>query len=359
MTSAPDSEISAGISGEGRCDRARHSAIAAPTQAQLALPRVRSGQAAASRMKRVYASTSPVSGLALKATSSTLSGPGVQAETDTATAVRKARQANDFLAEKTAAEPRYRGFAHLAMQDPAAAADELERSVRELGLVGAMINGQTNGAYLDDDRFSIFWERAADLGAPVYIHPYNPPDFPYMFHNHPELYGPVWSWTVETGNHALRLIFGGVFDRYPEARLILGILNDAWSENWGYVPLTDSEVAYVGKNLKKIVYEDLVMVAEYDGEPVAFMIVLPHVNEKLIFLLVALHVAAIVFYRLRKGKNLVRTMVTGDGPADPGTPPSRDDAGLRILALVLLAACAAAVWYLVTVVGGGPAGDSF
>lgn len=66
-----------------------------------------------------------------------------------------------------------------------------------------------------------------------------------------------------------------------EARLILGILNDAWSDNWGFVPLTDAEIAYVGKKLKPIVYEDLIMVADYDGEPVAFMIVLPDINEKL------------------------------------------------------------------------------
>ncbi|MDF0603646.1 amidohydrolase family protein [Psychromarinibacter sp. C21-152] len=156
-----------------------------------------------------------------------LSGPGVQAEPVTETAVRLAARANDFLAEQMQARPdRYGGFAHLAVQDPAAAADELERCVRELGMQGAMINGQTNGAYLDDDRFSVLWERAADLGAPIYIHPYNPPDVPYMYHGHPELYGPVWSWTVETGNHALRLVFGGVFDRYPGAKLILGHMGE-------------------------------------------------------------------------------------------------------------------------------------
>jgi hypothetical protein len=64
-----------------------------------------------------------------------------------------------------------------------------------------------------------------------------------------------------------------------EAALILSILNEAWSENWGFVPLTDAEVAYVGKKLKPIVFEHLVKVAEYDGEPVAFMITLPDVNE--------------------------------------------------------------------------------
>ena len=67
-----------------------------------------------------------------------------------------------------------------------------------------------------------------------------------------------------------------------EAKLIMGILNDAWSDNWGFVPLTDSEIAYVGKKLKDIVFEDLIRVAEVDGEPVAFMIVLPNINEKLI-----------------------------------------------------------------------------
>jgi hypothetical protein len=64
-----------------------------------------------------------------------------------------------------------------------------------------------------------------------------------------------------------------------EARLILNLLNDAWSSNWGYVPLTESEIAYAGKKLKPIIYEDLVRIAEYDGEPVAFMITLPDINE--------------------------------------------------------------------------------
>jgi hypothetical protein len=64
-----------------------------------------------------------------------------------------------------------------------------------------------------------------------------------------------------------------------EAALILGILNDAWSDNWGFVPLTDAEIAYAGKKLKPIVLEDLILVAEYDGEPVAFMMALPDINE--------------------------------------------------------------------------------
>jgi hypothetical protein len=64
-----------------------------------------------------------------------------------------------------------------------------------------------------------------------------------------------------------------------EARIILNLLNDAWSANWGYVPLTESEIAYAGKKLKPIIYEELVRIAELDGEPVAFMLTLPDINE--------------------------------------------------------------------------------
>jgi len=156
-----------------------------------------------------------------------LAGPGVQAEKRTETAVRLAREVNDFLAKEIAKRPdRYGGFAHLAMQDPQAAADELARCVRDLGMQGAMINGQTGGTYLDDDRYAVFWERVSDLEVPIYIHPNNPPERVHMFHDHPELYGPVWSWTVETATHALRLVFSGTFDRFPRARLILGHLGE-------------------------------------------------------------------------------------------------------------------------------------
>jgi len=64
-----------------------------------------------------------------------------------------------------------------------------------------------------------------------------------------------------------------------EARLILDILNDAWSDNWGFVPFTENEIAHAGKKFKPIVFEDLIMIAEYDGEPVAFMMTLPDLNE--------------------------------------------------------------------------------
>jgi hypothetical protein len=64
-----------------------------------------------------------------------------------------------------------------------------------------------------------------------------------------------------------------------ESRLILNLLNEAWSGNWGYVPLTEAEIAYAGKKLKPIIFNELVRVAELDGEPVAFMLTIPDINE--------------------------------------------------------------------------------
>lgn len=156
-----------------------------------------------------------------------LSGPGVQIECDPATAIRKAREANDFLAREIQKRPdRYSGFAHLPMQDAAAAADELERCLTELKFCGAMINGHTNGQYLDDPALFAFWERAEALGALIYLHPADPvAPFPVLA-GHQGLKRATWEWGVETGSHALRLVFGGLFDRFPRAQLALGHLGE-------------------------------------------------------------------------------------------------------------------------------------
>lgn len=94
---------------------------------------------------------------------------------------------------------------------------------------------------------------------------------------------PLIQRIVASGEKNPRIRIRGVdkskFD--SEAKLILDILNDAWSDNWGFVPFTDTEIAYAGKKFKPIVREDLIMIAEYDGEPVAFMMTLPDLNEVL------------------------------------------------------------------------------
>jgi 2,3-dihydroxybenzoate decarboxylase len=156
-----------------------------------------------------------------------LAGPGVQAERDAATAVRRARAANDFLAREIANRPdRYCGFAHLPMQDARAAANELERCLRELKFCGAMINGHTNGEYLDNPALYPFWERAEALNALIYLHPADPLTPAPVLDGHKGLRRATWEWTFETGSHALRLIFGGHFDRFPRARIGLGHLGE-------------------------------------------------------------------------------------------------------------------------------------
>lgn len=156
-----------------------------------------------------------------------ISGPGVQIERDTATATRRAAEANDALAREVAKRPdRYAGFAHLAMQDPRGAADELERCVRQLGFCGAMVNHHTNGIYLDDPRHAVFWERLQALDVPLYLHPDDAFVKPHVLEGAPELAKPVWEWTTETSTHALRLVVAGVFDRWPRAQVILGHMGE-------------------------------------------------------------------------------------------------------------------------------------
>jgi len=156
-----------------------------------------------------------------------LTSPGVQIEPDTARAVQLAQETNDFLAAEIQKQPtRYGGLAHLALQDPKAAAEELERCVRQLGFRGAMINSHTNGHYLDEEQYFPFWERVQDLDVPVYLHPANTYQELQLLEGHDELLGATWSWTVETATHALRLVFGGTFERFPNVKLILGHMGE-------------------------------------------------------------------------------------------------------------------------------------
>ncbi|MBB3926633.1 hypothetical protein GGR43_002353 [Sphingobium jiangsuense] len=92
---------------------------------------------------------------------------------------------------------------------------------------------------------------------------------------------PLIQRIVQSGEKSDRIRIRRVDKRKfdAEAAIILSILNDAWGDNWGFVPITDAEVAHFGKQLKPIVFEDLIRIAELDGEPVAFMMTLPDLNE--------------------------------------------------------------------------------
>src|SRR3954447_20142853 len=136
-----------------------------------------------------------------------LASDGIQGVDDPALAVRRARQANDALASRIALHPdRFAGFAAVAMQDPAAAASEAERGVRELGFKGVLVNGYSNGCpYYDDECYWGFWEALEALGVPFYLHPRNPLESQReIYRGRPELLGPTWAFGVETATHALR-----------------------------------------------------------------------------------------------------------------------------------------------------------
>ncbi len=157
-----------------------------------------------------------------------LSVPGIQADPDAPTAVDNAGFANDYLARTIARHPtRFRGFAALPLQDPAAAVTELERCVRQLGFRGALVNDHTHGRYLDDPVYDELWSALEELQVPLYLHPGSlPRDDWHVMRGRPEMYGASWSWQAETGGHAMRLIYAGVFDRHPAATLILGHLGE-------------------------------------------------------------------------------------------------------------------------------------
>jgi hypothetical protein len=163
-----------------------------------------------------------------------LTAPGVE-QLDAADAVPLARRTNDALAEAIGRHPgRLAGFATLPTGAPDAAAEELERAVRELGFPGAVINGHCRGRYLDDVFFRPVLERAEALGVPIYLHPTPPP--PAVIAASFGGFGPevtaalatgAWGWHIETGVHVIRMIVGGALDRHPRLQLMIGHMGEA------------------------------------------------------------------------------------------------------------------------------------
>ena len=173
-----------------------------------------------------------------------------------AESVALARDVNDHLAAAIQAHPdRFVGFAALPTPDPEAAAGELERAVHTLGFKGAMIGGRTNDRFLDDPQFYPILEAAEALDVPLYLHPAMPSrsvqNAYYAGFDADVSAGFAtfgWGWHLETGVHALRMILGGVFDRYPRLQLILG--------HWGemipfFLARTDEALFPTAKHLQR------------------------------------------------------------------------------------------------------------
>jgi len=136
---------------------------------------------------------------------------------------------NDEIAALSKEYPgRFACFASLAPQDPKSAADELERAVTRLGFKGAMINSNIQGKYLDDPEFRPLLKKAQDLDVPIYIHPREPStEMIKPYQEYPALTRALWGFAAEAGLHAVRLIFGGVFDEFPRLKIILGHLGES------------------------------------------------------------------------------------------------------------------------------------
>jgi len=134
-----------------------------------------------------------------------------------------ARLANDRLSEAMRRHPgRLAGLATAPPQDPDAAAQEIERAVRDLGLKGALINSHTNGEYLDLPKYRPIFEVLNKLGVPLYLHPREPSPVLIEGYLPYGLEGPVWGYGAEVAIHALRLIFSGLFDDFPNLRIVIG-----------------------------------------------------------------------------------------------------------------------------------------
>lgn len=163
-----------------------------------------------------------------------LFSPGVE-QMDSSTAVDISKDANDYIANAIKKHPnRLAGFATLPIMVPDIASDELERMVKEHDFKGAIINGHTNGRYLDDEFFWPILERAEELKVPIYLHPTIPPqpviEASYMGNFSQEvstlLARNAWGWHIETGLHILRIILSGAFDQYPDLQFIIGHMGE-------------------------------------------------------------------------------------------------------------------------------------
>ena len=161
-----------------------------------------------------------------------LTAPGVE-QLDAAEAVALAREANDYVADAVKNHPtRFAAFAAVATPAPDEAAAELERRVRA-GFKGAAVNGHNRGRYLDDKFYWPLLESADALEVPIYLHP-TPPPRPVLDTYYggfaplltEMLAGGAWGWHIETAVHVIRLISGGVFDRFPKLQIVIGHMGE-------------------------------------------------------------------------------------------------------------------------------------
>src|SRR5712691_7736670 len=134
--------------------------------------------------------------------------------------VRLAGIWNDEIAKVVRAHPdRFVGLAALPLQDVDASLIELDRAVGDLGLSGVAIGSNVHGTPLDDQSLWPFYERAEQLDASIFLHPINPLGQPKMHDYRLDL---VVGFPFDTTLAAVRLVYGGVLERFPRLRILPG-----------------------------------------------------------------------------------------------------------------------------------------
>jgi uncharacterized protein len=170
-------------------------------------------------------------GITVQVLSNTGPGPDLVPDAD---GIALARELNNHLAAAIARRPdRYAGFAVLPMQSPDVCAAELKRAVKDLRFMGALINGTTEGRFLDHPSYDGLLAAAVELDVPIYIHPHLPPEpvrQAYYSDLPPDaarvLQSAAWGWHSETAIHVLRLVMAGTLDRHPRLKLIIGHMGE-------------------------------------------------------------------------------------------------------------------------------------
>jgi uncharacterized protein len=170
-------------------------------------------------------------GITLQVLSNTGPGPDIVPGAD---GIAMAREMNDYLADACKQHPdRFAGFAVLPLMSPEACAAELTRCVKELGFLGALINGTTDGKFLDDPCYDDLLTQAAKLDVPIYIHPHIPPaPVREAYYSGLEegasrvIATAAWGWHQETAVHVLRLVLAGTLDKHPKLKIIIGHMGE-------------------------------------------------------------------------------------------------------------------------------------
>ena len=187
---------------------------------------------------------------------------GPSDEVPPADAVRICRMANDITYSHTQEHPdRFLGFASLPMADPQAAAEELERCVKELGFKGAMLAGRYKGRFFNEEEFFPVFEKAVELDVPIYFHPSMVPsevqEAYYLSDNYDftvgcEFGSAAYGWHVDTGIQVVRFILSGIFDRLPDLKFISGHWGEtipAFLERMDMI--LDKDITHLKKNVSE------------------------------------------------------------------------------------------------------------